>query len=151
MLYLIEDKKTLHFINLDNAKEEEELKLSEKNPSITILKSNNIAIPQKKDLILFDGTNGSEINRISFDDEINYAYYDDMSDKLFALVKKSIFEISQSDGSVENEIKTDTDYNNMYRVNDDLFVDNYGKTNVVNTERSKLMYDKNINFPHKAK
>ncbi|HPK09280.1 MAG TPA: hypothetical protein PK147_02615 [Saprospiraceae bacterium] len=148
MLYLIEDKKTLHFINLDNAKEEEELKLSEKNPSITILKSNNIAIPQKKDLILFDGTNGSEINRISFDDEINYAYYDDMSDKLFALVKKSIFEISQSDGSVENEIKTDTDYNNMYRVNDDLFVDKYGKTNVVNTERSKLMYDKNINFPH---
>ena len=148
ILYVLEDNKKLHFIDVVSNKTINTVELKEKNPDFSILDNgNSVAVTQKKELLMLNAKDGNEIKRHSFDDKVNFTYNDGANNKFYVLVKKDIVELNVADGSIVSQKTLDDDYNEIYTVGDKTVIAKSGKVNLIDLSAMKNQYAKAARIP----
>ena len=148
VLYVFEDKKKLHFIDVTTGETNTTLDFKNDNLMLNVLgNGSNINIVQKKEMIVLNGVSGEEVGRHEFKDKIKQAYIDQESGRLFALSKKMIAEIDHSTGTIKLESSYEKDFNTIYKVYDKTILSGHRGSSPIDLSTLKLEYSKPANIP----
>ena len=128
MVYVVEDKKYLHFVDVNTGNIANTVELKEKKHRLKVLNNgSSVAITQKKKCILYDGKTGQEIRTQEFNEDIKDVYTNDKGQYL-VLAKKSIAQIDPSNGEILSELELDADFTQFYDVDNTLFIGGRGSS-----------------------
>ncbi len=148
ILYVLEDKKNLHFINLKTAEIIHSLEVKEKDLKLKILNDENtVAIIQKKVCIMMDAISGDVIGQFESKDKIKEVFVDDSTGRYYLLLKKNVTELNTSDASVAQTADLDTDFQELYRSKDHVFLSGRGRINQIDLNDLSLKYSKAVQSP----
>ncbi len=148
ILYVFEDDKKLHFIDVTTGKTNNTIELKEDDLKLNVLgDGSTINIVQKKEMIVLDGVSGEEKGRHEFKDKIKKAYIDEESGRLFALSKKMLSEIDHNSGQVIMEASFEKDFNNIYKVYDKTIISGNSGASPIDLSSLKLEYAKLPKIP----
>ncbi len=148
ILYILEDKKNLHFIDANTSKTISTVEIKEKDPNLTILNDGqSISVVQKKDLLLLNAKDGSEIKKQSFGDKISFTYQNLETQQFYILADKDIVELNVTDGSIIDKKTLDNGYDKIYTVNDKTIIEGGGKVNLIDLSTLKKQYTKAVGLP----
>lgn len=146
ILYVLEDKKKVHFVNVNSGTTEATIELEEKNPKLKIVDDGKfISIIQKKNCTFYNATNGTEVASHQCKDKISDSYISDKGEFLI-LSKKTIKRLNPSTAEVITEKSYDTNFNTFFPVDDILLVKG-NKVNEISPADLSPKYAKSINFP----
>ncbi len=126
IMYIVEDKKILHFVSGADGKSLSSIKLKEKDHDLLVLADGNtLAITEKKILLLLNASNGNEIASNEFKGKITSTFLDEESGRYFVLAKKEIAEIDVNTGDIINTKTQKKASRKLYVVNDKVFLSSY--------------------------
>lgn len=145
ILYVVEDKKKVHFVNVNSGVTVATIELEEKNPNLNILEDGKyISIIQKKKCTIYNAMDGTEIASHECNDKISDSYISNNGDFLI-LSKKTIKRLNPANAEVLAEKTYDTDFKTFFPVEDVLFVKG-SKINEISPLDLSPKYAKSINF-----
>ena len=148
ILYVFEDNKDLHFIDVTNGNTNATLELKEDDLKLNVLGNGaTIAIVQKKEIRILNGVDGSQMGSHEFKDKIKKSYIDEDSGRLFVLSKKLIAEIDHTSGDVNNESTFDKDFDEIYNVFGKTIISGQNGASPIDLSTLKLEYNKPANMP----
>lgn len=148
ILYVFEDEKKLHFIDVTTGETNATVEMKEDELMLRVLgDGSTISIVQKKDLIILDGVSGAEKGRHKCKDKIKKSYIDKESGRLFVLSKKMLEEIDHISGKVKMEASYEKDFKNIYKVYDKTIISGNSGASPIDLSNLKLQYAKLPNIP----
>jgi len=148
ILYVLEDKKKLHFIDVSNGNTNATVELKEDDLKLNVLgDGSTIGIVQKKEMRILDGVSGSQLGSHEFKDKIKKAYVDEESGRLFALTKKMLSEIDHKSGEIKMDATFKKDFNEIYKVYDKTIISGHSGASPIDLSTLILDYQKPANIP----
>ncbi|MEM9545255.1 MAG: hypothetical protein AAGA77_04745 [Bacteroidota bacterium] len=148
ILYVLEDNKKLHFIDVTTGKTNATKEMKEDKLMLNVLgDGSTVNVVQKKEFIILDAITGEEKGRHQFKDKIKQVYIDVDHGGLFALSKKMIAEMDQNSGKVKKETTFEKDFNNIYKVYDKTIISGHSGASPIDLTSLKLEYRKLPNIP----
>lgn len=141
ILYLIEGKKRLHFIDLSVGKALNFVQLENNDVKLNILgNGSTINIVQNNEIKVLDAVSSAELGKHMFEDKIKATYIDPADNKFYALTKKTIAEINTSYGTVIRSASFPYKFNDIYEV--------FGKTIISGSSGASPIDLKSLNFEY---
>jgi len=139
MLYLLEDDKKLHFIDVLNLKSNATFEFDNTNLLITILgDGSTIGVAQRNELRILDGVLGMQVGSQGFDRKINVVYNDEESGRSYVLTHKSLMEIDPQTGGIINTSIFKNAFYQLYKVYDKVILSGPSGISPVNLEKLTL-------------
>jgi outer membrane protein assembly factor BamB len=146
-LYVIEDKKKLHFIDVSTGIAKAFVLLKDNNIKLRVFgDGSNIGIVQKKEIGIHDAANASQIGSYEFKTKIKEAYVDEESGKLYVLAKYKLIEIDES-GKVRKSVSFKKEFNDIYYVYGKTILSGPSGSSPVDLKTLKFEYPKLPNIP----
>ena len=143
-LYVREEKK-LHFINTVSGKIESTKEIEDEDFSFNILDLGNVvSLRDGKKLQFLNSTNGTDIVNKKFDDKIKSTYYDNITDKFYLSIKKSVVELNQKNAEPVRQADFPRSMGSMYKLDNKIFIFDDSETNELDLSTLKLKYSKPI-------
>lgn len=151
ILYVLEDKKKLHFIDVANGVTNNTIELDDDDLQLEVLSGgSSIGIIQKKECLILDASNGATLGIQKLKDNINSVYVDGQTDKYYVLSKKKLLELNTQNGEIVREKEFDSDFRVIYELKDDVILLANTKLNVLNLNDLSLKYTKSIGVTNRA-
>lgn len=148
ILYILEDKKKLHFIDASNGSINGTKELKEKGIQFNILgDQSTVNVVQKKDLKILDGVEGTEISTTEFKDKIYQTHIDEENGDFYVLSKKILAQINPKNGEILRSTEFKSGYEEIYQVHQKTIVSKGSKANIIDLANFKLLYSKDIRIP----
>ena len=148
ILYVLEDNKKLHFIDVTNGNTNATLELKERDLKLNVLgDGSTINIVQKKEIRILDGIDGSQKGSHEFKDKVKHAYIDEATGDLFVLSKKLLAQIDHANGNVLRQADFDKDFGEIYQVVDKTILSGNNGVNIIDLATFKLTYPKPASIP----
>lgn len=148
ILYVLEDKKKLHFIDVNSGKTNATVELKEKDLQLEVLDGGAaVAVVQKKECLLFDSVTGEEKARYKGKEEIKDVLLDEETGKYYLLSKKLVAELNTSEGTLIKQAELDHGFTDLKSVDGKVFLSGRGKANELDLAQFKQRYAKSPTIP----
>ena len=148
VLYVFENNKILHFVDVTTGNTNASIELKENDLKLNVLgDGSTIGIVQKKEMRILDGITGTHKGNHEFKDKIKKTYIDEDSGRLFVLSKKMLTEIDHASGAVVMETSFEKNFTEIYKVYDKTIVSGHSGASPIDLANLKLEYQKPANIP----
>lgn len=151
ILYVMEDKKKLHFIDIAKAATNYTIDLKEDDLQLQILnKGDVLAYLQQKICNFVDATTGATLGKYEAKDNINDVYVHQETGNYYLLLKKNITQLDPTTGAVVQSKDVKTEYQRMYDLNGNTIVAGRSRVNQVDLTDISFLYAEpfGFNFPN---
>ncbi|MGE5355053.1 MAG: hypothetical protein ACM3PT_02360 [Deltaproteobacteria bacterium] len=125
ILYILEDEKKLHFVNITNGNLNAQIKVSEDGLELNLFDNGSIlSLAQEKYILFLDAETGTQLAKKDYPDKVLSVFAD--NNKLYVSSKKTLDQLNPADGSVINTKSFNSYLYKIYKIKDFVFIqENY--------------------------
>ena len=125
ILYILEDEKKLHFVNITNGDLNAQIKVSTDRLVLNLFDNGSIlSVAQEKYMLFLDPESGKQLAKKDYPDKVFSVFAD--NNKLYVSSKKTLDQLNPKDGSVMRTKSYNSNIYKIYKIQDLVFIqENY--------------------------